>query len=73
MKTTKPLKPSQTKTITVKVNDQNPEPIELLAKSIIELSAAYNRILAGPMKRHALVVLLKDATGLSQRDIINIA
>lgn len=72
MKNTKPSTPAQTKTITVKVNEENPEPVELIAKSIIELSDGYRKIMSGHLKRHALVVLLKDATGISQRDIIKI-
>lgn len=62
-------KPAKTQTITVKVNEQNPEPLELIAKSIIEISDAFKKIETGPLKRKTIVLLLRDVTGLPQRDI----
>lgn len=64
--------PARNKTITVKLDEENPEPVEILAKSIMDLSDGYNKVMSGHLKRHALVVLLKDATGLSQRDIVKV-
>jgi len=60
---------ARTQQITVKVDEQHPEPLQIIAKSIIDLSDAYKRIEDGPLKRNTIVVLLKDATGLPARDI----
>lgn len=63
---------SKAQQITIKTNEQNPEPLELIAKSIIELSEAFKKIDSSPLKRHTIILLLKDQTGLPQRDIIKI-
>ncbi len=55
--------------ITVKVNEQNPEPLELIAKSIIELSDAFQKINSSSLKRRTIVLLLQDETKLPQKDI----
>jgi hypothetical protein len=68
MKSTKST-PAKTQTITVNVKEENPEPLELIAKSIIDIADAFNKINSGPLKRHTIVLLLQDATKLSQRDI----
>lgn len=60
---------SKTTTITVKSNEENPEPIELIAKSIIEVSDAFAKIEQSQLKRRAIVLLLQDATGLGQGQI----
>jgi hypothetical protein len=62
-------KKSGTQTIAVKSDEQNPEPLELIAKSIIELSDAFKKIEEGPLAEKTIVLLLQDATGLTQRDI----
>jgi len=54
---------------TVKVKEENPEPLELLAKSIIELSDSFIKIQNGPLQRRTIILLLKDCTGLAGRDI----
>lgn len=56
-------------TITVKSNEQDPEPLELIAKSIIELSDAYAKINNSRLKKRAVVLLLKDMTGLGMHEI----
>jgi len=63
---------SKAQQITIKTNEQNPEPLELIAKSIIELAEAFKKIESSPLKRHTIILLLKDQTGLPQRDIIKI-
>ena len=55
--------------ITVKVNEANPEPLEVLAKAIIEVSDAFIKLQNGPLERRTIVLLLKDYTGLAGRDI----
>lgn len=60
---------AKTQTITVKTNEQNPEPLEVLAQSIIEVSEAAQRFNNSRLKSRAILVLIKDITGLSMRDI----
>lgn len=55
--------------ITVKVNETAPEPLEVLAKAIIEVSDAFIKIQNGPLQRRTIILLLKDYTGLAGRDI----
>jgi uncharacterized protein (UPF0254 family) len=63
-------KPTLTqKTITVKTDEKNPEPLEVLAQSIIDVANAFDKINNGRISQHAIIVLIKDSTGLSQRDI----
>jgi hypothetical protein len=56
-------------TITVKTDEQNPEPLELIAQSIIEVAEAFQKINNSRLKRRAILVLLKDITGLGMREI----
>lgn len=56
---------AKTQQITVKVKEENPEPLELLAQSIIDLSEAFRKIEAGPLKRRTIVLLLQDATSFT--------
>lgn len=60
---------AKNQTITVKVDEENPEPLELLAKSIIEISDSFTKILAGPLQRRTIILLIKDYTGLAQWQI----
>lgn len=53
-------------TIKVKTNEENPEPIELIAQSIINISEAFEKINSSPLKRRAIVLLLQDAIGPSK-------
>lgn len=63
-------KPTLTqKTITVKTDEKNPEPLEVLAQSIIDVANAFDKINNGRVTQHAIILLIKDSTGLSQRDI----
>ncbi len=55
--------------ITVKLDEKNPEPVEIIAKSIIELSEACEKINSGKLNRRAISVLLQDATGLPLKTI----
>lgn len=59
----------KTKTITVKTNEVNPEPLELVAKSIIQIAETFEKIKSSPLRQHTVIIILKDMTGLSQRDI----
>lgn len=70
-KTLKSMKDTKTKnqTITVKVSENEPEELQLIAKSIIELSEAFKKIEKSTLKRKTIVLLLQDLTKLPQRDI----
>jgi len=58
-------KPAATKTITVKVNEQNPEPLDILAKAIIDVSDGFDKINKSKLTRKAIVLLLQAAIGVS--------
>lgn len=53
----------------VKQDEQNPIDTEVLAQSIVDLSDGVKSLLSGPLKRDAIIVLLRDYTGLPKRDI----
>lgn len=48
------------KTITVKTNEENPEPVEIIADAIIKISDAFDKIKNGRLQRRALLLLIKD-------------
>jgi len=52
--------------ITVKLNEQNPEPQEIIAESIIEISAAMKKINASRLKRRVIVTLIQAESGLGK-------
>lgn len=49
--------------IKVKLNPENPEPPEVLAEAIINISEGFQRFMTAGLNRRALVVLLQDAIG----------
>jgi len=44
-------------------DEVNPEPLELLAKSIIQISDGFQKLLDSPLNQRALILLLHDAIG----------
>lgn len=44
----------------VKTDEKNPEPVELIAKSIIDVSNAFKTISKGGLNKRAIVLLLHD-------------
>jgi hypothetical protein len=65
-------KKASSKTVTVKVNEENPEPLDVLAKSIIDVSEGFERINNSRLNRKAIVLLLQNAIGagrITQRNI----
>lgn len=50
--------------IVVKKNEDNPEPMELIAASIIEISAAFQKLNASRLKPRTLFLLIRDMTNL---------
>ena len=55
--------------VIVKKDEENPEPTEVIAAAIIEISAAIKKMDAGRLKRRAILVLLRDQTGLPMSEI----
>lgn len=51
---------SKTKTVTVKTDEKNPEPLELIARSIIEVAAAFKKIEDSKLNQRVIVLLLSD-------------
>ena len=49
------------KTITVKSNEENPEPLELIAQSIIQIAEAYKKVNDSRLRKRAILLLIKDA------------
>lgn len=57
------------KTITVVTNEENPEPVEIIAQAIIDIDAAFKKVRESRLTRRALVVLIHDRCRLPQKDI----
>lgn len=55
--------------VTIKSDDKNPEPLEIIAKSIIDVSKAFKRLNESRLKRRVIVLLLQDMTGISINSI----
>ena len=49
--------------IKIKKDEENPESVELLAKSIIQVSEASENLLNGPLKKDTIVLLLHSMIG----------
>ncbi len=56
-------------TITVKTDEQNPEPLELIAKAIIDVSDAFDKINKSQLQRRTVVLLLHDLTKIPKGQI----
>lgn len=50
-------------------NPENPQPDEVIAQSIIELSEGMRKLNLGPLKKETLIVLLHNSTKLPKREI----
>jgi len=55
--------------VKVKTDQENPEPIELIAKSIIDIADGMRRINSTRLTRKALVVLLNAHSKVSKSEI----
>jgi len=60
---------NNSQTITVKTNEENPEPLEVIAKSIIDISDAFKKLGQTRLKRRVILLLIKDHTGVSFSEI----
>jgi hypothetical protein len=52
---------SANQTITVKVNEENPEPLEVIAESVIQVADAFQRVKNSRLAQRAIILLIKDA------------
>ena len=50
-------------------DEETPVPKDILAAEICKLSDATNKLILSGLNQKAVVILLRDATGLSKRDI----
>lgn len=55
--------------VKVTLTEGNPEPVEIMAQAIIRISDAMLRISNSGLSERALVVLIKDYSGVPQGDI----
>lgn len=51
------------KNIKIKKDEVEPESVELLAKSVIQVAEGFQKILGSPLTQRALIVLLQDGIG----------
>lgn len=58
-----------TQQVTILRNEKEPESLELVAQAILDIDAAFKRIVNGPIKQHVIVLLLSHETKISQRDV----
>ncbi len=56
-------------TVTIKVNQENPEPLELIAKSIIDISKAMEKMNNSSANEKLLILLIYDQTGIARSTI----
>ena len=52
--------------IKIKKDEENPESVELLAKSIVQVAEGFEKVLASPLKERTLILLLHDCVGTSK-------
>lgn len=58
--------------VTVGFNPVNPEPVEVLARSIIEIAAGMKVLDESKLTRKAIIVLIQARTGLTKRQIADV-
>jgi len=49
--------------IKIKKDEEKPEPMELLAKSIVEVADGFAKLERSPLNKRAIVLLLQDGIG----------
>jgi hypothetical protein len=58
--------------VTQPENPAEAVPIEILATAVTEIARAFKKINEGPLKRKALLVLLKDSSGVPMNQITRV-
>lgn len=59
----------KTPTVTVKLNETNPEPVEIIASGILTIASAMKAVNASRLSRKAIVGLIHLESKLPRRDI----
>lgn len=54
-----------TKTLTIKTDEENPEPVEIIADAILKVADAFEKINKSSLSERAVILLLYDAIGSS--------
>lgn len=54
------------KNISIKKNEDNPESVELLAQSVIQVAEGFERVSKSPLTQRGLIVLLHDGIGTAK-------
>lgn len=52
--------------IKIKKNEGNPESVELLAASIVQVAEGFEKLLNSPLRDRAIIVLLQDGIGATK-------
>ena len=55
--------------VTVKKDEKNPEPVEVIAKSIIEISRGFQKMKDSRLNQRAIILLIKDLSGVQMGEI----
>lgn len=59
--------------ITLKVSEENPEPVDLIVKEIIAISEAFTKLQKSKLSKRAIVLLIHDSipssAGIGKKDI----
>lgn len=62
----KKLRKQLPQTVTIKRDESQPESLELVAQAILDIDAAFKRMLAGRASTGLIVLLLHDMTGVGK-------
>lgn len=54
----------KTQKVTVKTNEENPEPVEIIADAIIKISEAFESMKNSRLTQRALLLLIQDNCGM---------
>lgn len=55
---------TQNQKVNVKLNEQNPEPIELIAETIIKISDGIQKLNKSPLTKRAMLILIQANCGM---------
>jgi hypothetical protein len=55
--------------VVLKKNEENPEPMEIIAEAIIEVSRGFQKLSNSKLQQRVIILLIKDMTGQSISDI----
>lgn len=55
--------------VTIKTNEENPEPLEIIAQAVIDISKAFERIQKSRLSQRLIILLIQDQTKISHAKI----